>query len=265
MNWVQQLGRLSRDPRTIGHSIIFTRTSKYREPNNLEEELIQQYTMLDGCCRAYINARYNDHIEQFCQPDDLLCDFCHGRALVLEETSCLVTLDNQKVAINEARLKEYIGFYQTQRVVCMMAYMDNFDQYWRHSKFDLDAGIVHPAGPKCPNWEKYESFLGKFGNWWGRWQYTKPNSCHYNCLLPSRFCHQWYPMHCINHLRQNLMCAGNSTVIPTFWRPGISQQYVDSTQVQTFCDFNCIRQFTWDRFNGALMVPRPKALICYSL
>lgn len=65
-------------------------------------------------------------------------------------------------------------------------------------------------------------------------------------------------VHCIDHLRQTLMCAGSTTIIPTSWRPGISQQYVDAAQVQTCRDFNRIRQFTWDRYNGTLVIPRPK-------
>ena len=191
-DWVQQSGRLSRDPQRVGHSVIFTLATGYHEPRDLEEGLIQKYAALDGCRRAYLNAMYNDQVEQFCGSTDLPCDFCYGRALVLEETSALVTLGNQRVAQSEVQLKEYIDFFQERCIICSIAWMDDFGELWKHSAFNLSTGTTHIVGPQCPNWSLYAPILEKFDHWWGKWKSPKPNSCHYQCLLPSRFCHQWY-------------------------------------------------------------------------
>ena len=191
-DWVQQSGRLSRDPSKVGHSVIFTQTNQYEEPRDLEEDLIQKYAALDGCWWAFINALYNDQIEQFCKSPDLSCDFCHGRALILEETSAQALQANQKVAQNEAQLKEYMDIFQERCIICLMAWMDDFEKLWRHLPFNLEAGTTYQVGPQCPNWPLYAPILQKFDHYWGIWNSPKPNSCHYSCLLPSRFCHQWY-------------------------------------------------------------------------
>jgi superfamily II DNA helicase RecQ len=184
-DWVQQSGRLSRDPRKVGHSIIFTDKDYYDDPKTLEEDLIQQFINQDGCRRALINALYNDQIDQFCQPDDLPCDFCHGRALVLEHTSALTIAKNQLVADREAKLKGFIDLFQKRCIACTMAYMDDFNDYWRHKPFNLKVTYKHKVGPKCPNWSIYAEVVKKYQSYWKKWDSPPPNSCHYACLLPT--------------------------------------------------------------------------------
>jgi superfamily II DNA helicase RecQ len=192
-DWVQQSGRLSRDPRKVGHSVIFTNKMHYHDPKDLEEGLIQQFINQDGCRRALINALYNDQIDQFCQPDDLPCDFCHGRALVLEQTSALTIAKNQLVAYREAKLKGFIDLFQKRCIGCTMASMNGFNDYWRHKPFEIDISYKHKVGPKCPNWLVYSGMVKKYQNYWKNWKSPSINSCHYACLLPTRFCRQWYP------------------------------------------------------------------------
>ncbi|GME27682.1 aquaglyceroporin like other eukaryote [Neofusicoccum parvum] len=64
--------------------------------------------------------------------------------------------------------------------------------------------------------------------------------------------------HCIGHLRQVIQCSGGATIIPTKWRPGIHNQYVDTAQVQTCRNFELLHEYTLRRHHGDLMVPRPK-------
>ena len=134
---------------------------------------------VDGCRRALINTHYNDQLEQFCQVTDLACDFCHGWALVLEQTSSLIITNNQVVANWEAQLKALIDRFQNRCVICVMAQSQGFDQHWRHSPMTINHSFQHVAGLSCPNWKVYWPIFEKFEQWWGKWQSPKPDSCHY--------------------------------------------------------------------------------------
>ena len=190
-DWVQQSGRLSRDPQTVGHSIVFALTRPSQKASSLEEELIQQYVRLDGCRRAYLNAMYNDQLEQQCQASDLPCDFCHGRELVFQQTHALTLTKNQLVADREAQLRRFVDRFQEQCIICLMAQHPDFYPHWRHDPFTFKYGIQHVFGPDCPNLEAFRTTWEKFQHWRGRCPKPQADSCHFPCLLPSRFCSQW--------------------------------------------------------------------------
>lgn len=67
--------------------------------------------------------------------------------------------------------------------------------------------------------------------------------------------------HCINHLRQAIMCWGTTTVIPTKYYPGYKSIYVKTDAVHTCRAFDPIREFTKERFNGSRFVSRPSGWV----
>ncbi|KAG6363874.1 hypothetical protein INS49_008977 [Diaporthe citri] len=67
--------------------------------------------------------------------------------------------------------------------------------------------------------------------------------------------------HCIDHLRQSIMCWGSTAVIPLKYFEGYHSEYVKTDAVHTCRKFEPIRQYVSDRFNGSLFVPRPSGHI----
>jgi hypothetical protein len=188
-DWVQQSGRLSRQPSQIGHSIIFMNSIQGpAQTKDHEEQLIYQYIGLDGCRQAFLNAQYNDEVKQFCQDSDLLCDCCYGRALALDQSQGLVQEHNQHLGSREEQLKAYIDYFQDHCIACKVLYyqLGRFGQgQW------VQEGYDHQPGPNCPNGQQYKA---QVDYWMQIFKDKQPprDSCHYKCLLPSRFCHQWY-------------------------------------------------------------------------
>jgi len=56
--------------------------------------------------------------------------------------------------------------------------------------------------------------------------------------------------HCINHLRQMVMCYADATPIPTRFFKGIGHNYVDGDRMHTCRDFGAIRKWTSERFES---------------
>jgi superfamily II DNA helicase RecQ len=187
-DWVQQSGRLSRQPDQTGHSIIF-RFSRSQEPKNPEEHLIQQFMDLDGCRRGLLNSIYNNQVDQFCQPSDRPCDFCHGRNLVLARTSDLVVQGSRSAHQREVKLHQFLEFFQRECIVCSVLYYQlPADQ--RHQWVKAE-DLVHHPGMKCHNWNHYCKESGDLQQAC-RSQRPPANSCHFSCFLPTRFCSQWF-------------------------------------------------------------------------
>ncbi|KAI7773294.1 hypothetical protein LA080_011343 [Diaporthe eres] len=67
--------------------------------------------------------------------------------------------------------------------------------------------------------------------------------------------------HCIDHLRQSIMCWGSTAVIPLKYFEGYHSEYVKTDAIHTCRKFEPIRQYVSDRFNGSLFVPRPSGHI----
>lgn len=65
--------------------------------------------------------------------------------------------------------------------------------------------------------------------------------------------------HCINHLRQMIMCNADITPIPTRWYGGINQNYIDSNRPHTCRNFGKLRAWVSERYNGSLAVPSQSA------
>ena len=61
--------------------------------------------------------------------------------------------------------------------------------------------------------------------------------------------------HCINYLRQMIMCNADITPIPTRWYAGINQNYIDSNRPHTCRNFGKLRAWVSERYNGSLAVP----------
>ncbi|KAI1842108.1 hypothetical protein JX266_011641 [Neoarthrinium moseri] len=60
--------------------------------------------------------------------------------------------------------------------------------------------------------------------------------------------------HCIEQIRQYIMCAGDLTALGTRYYPGIDRNYVLSDVAHTCRDFQSIRDWTWERYNGSTAV-----------
>jgi len=60
--------------------------------------------------------------------------------------------------------------------------------------------------------------------------------------------------HCLTQIRQYVMCAGDLTVVPTRHYPGIGRNYIDSDVVHTCRNFEALRGWLWERYNGSLAV-----------
>lgn len=61
---------------------------------------------------------------------------------------------------------------------------------------------------------------------------------------------------CLTHLRQMIQCSGDTTPNPTKYYQGIGQNYVDVDRVHSCRDWEVIREWGWERFNGTLTVDR---------
>jgi hypothetical protein len=53
--------------------------------------------------------------------------------------------------------------------------------------------------------------------------------------------------HCIEHIRQYIMCAGDLTPIPTRYFPSAKHSYVDPEQMHTCRNFPDIREWVVER------------------
>jgi len=60
--------------------------------------------------------------------------------------------------------------------------------------------------------------------------------------------------HCLDHLRQLAMCYGDLTAIPTQYFPGLMQNYINSSREHTCRNFEMIRDWATERFNGSTAV-----------
>lgn len=61
--------------------------------------------------------------------------------------------------------------------------------------------------------------------------------------------------HCIDHIRQMLMCSGDMTLIPTEWTDYLGRNYVNSDVPHTCRNFAKLRDWVVSRHNGSTMVP----------
>lgn len=61
--------------------------------------------------------------------------------------------------------------------------------------------------------------------------------------------------HCLNHLRQMILCQGDLTPIPSKYYRGITDNYIFGDMPHTCRNWDSIREFITDRFNGSSAVP----------
>jgi len=54
--------------------------------------------------------------------------------------------------------------------------------------------------------------------------------------------------HCIDHIRQFLMCSGDMTLIPTMWSDHIQRNYVESDVPHTCRNFGKLRDWLTRRW-----------------
>ncbi|PQE15531.1 Tat pathway signal sequence protein [Rutstroemia sp. NJR-2017a WRK4] len=62
-------------------------------------------------------------------------------------------------------------------------------------------------------------------------------------------------VHCIDHLRQVIMCQGTSVISPSEWHDKRGQ-YINPKQVHTCRNFQTLHEFSKARYNGSIAVTR---------
>ncbi|KAF2214227.1 hypothetical protein CERZMDRAFT_37986 [Cercospora zeae-maydis SCOH1-5] len=65
-----------------------------------------------------------------------------------------------------------------------------------------------------------------------------------------------HDMHCIEQIRQRLQCSASGTITPARYSKNLPGMYVDSQQVHTCRNFDRLWEYTRERYNGSLVVPR---------
>lgn len=58
--------------------------------------------------------------------------------------------------------------------------------------------------------------------------------------------------HCIDHIRQQIMCQSDLTPLPSQYFESVKENYLDSDREHTCRDFSQIRQWTHMRYNESL-------------
>jgi hypothetical protein len=64
--------------------------------------------------------------------------------------------------------------------------------------------------------------------------------------------------HCIDAIRQSLMCHADLTPIPSRWFEGLGQSYIDTNRPHVCRNWSKIRSWATERYNGSTSVPPPK-------
>ncbi|CZT46500.1 uncharacterized protein RSE6_06934 [Rhynchosporium secalis] len=64
-----------------------------------------------------------------------------------------------------------------------------------------------------------------------------------------------HQLHCIDHLRQVIQCQSTSVISPSEWHDHRGQ-YVNPKQLHTCRNFEKLHQFSKERWNGSIAVPR---------
>lgn len=64
--------------------------------------------------------------------------------------------------------------------------------------------------------------------------------------------------HCVDAIRQSLMCHADLTPIPSRWFEGLGQSYIDTNRPHVCRNWNSIRAWATERFNGTTAVRPPK-------
>lgn len=67
--------------------------------------------------------------------------------------------------------------------------------------------------------------------------------------------HKLHQSHCIEQIRQYIMCAGDMSLTPTRYNPTRKGSYIDSDVKHTCRNFGPLREFLSERFNGSKAVP----------
>ena len=69
--------------------------------------------------------------------------------------------------------------------------------------------------------------------------------------------HQLHQDHCIEQLRQSVMCAGDMTPVPTRYYASLGRNYVDSDVRHTCRNFGTLQEWVVGRYEGSTAV-RPQ-------
>ncbi|RAO70689.1 uncharacterized protein BHQ10_006701 [Talaromyces amestolkiae] len=68
------------------------------------------------------------------------------------------------------------------------------------------------------------------------------------------YTHRVHHLHCIEQVRQYIMCAGDMTPVPTIYNKARKHSYVDSDVTHTCRNFQQLRDWLSERYNGSLAV-----------
>ena len=61
-------------------------------------------------------------------------------------------------------------------------------------------------------------------------------------------------MHCVEHIRQYIMCAGDMTPVPIRYDQSLNDGYMVSDVKHTCRNFGKLQEWASERFNGSLAI-----------
>lgn len=96
--------------------------------------------------------------------------------------------------------------------------------------------------------------------------YEPPHQSHIGKLPGGGICRnrRWRNRleHCLEAIRQTIQCYGSTTLIPTMFREGLNEGYIDSNQIHTCRSFTALREFVDSRrVNESAFVYRDQSLL----
>ncbi|KIM96586.1 hypothetical protein OIDMADRAFT_58897 [Oidiodendron maius Zn] len=107
---------------------------------------------------------------------------------------------------------------------------DNYHDYWHHQKGGYVVGFDMFHTLHCLN------------------QLRKAFHPEYYPVVPSAI-GDAHRDHCIDHIRQQIMCSGDMTAYGTRYQPSVNHNYADSDVVHICRNFDKLRAWTTDRHN----------------
>ncbi|KAK1774233.1 hypothetical protein QBC45DRAFT_425612 [Copromyces sp. CBS 386.78] len=81
-------------------------------------------------------------------------------------------------------------------------------------------------------------------------QFYPPETSHHHRRTSSPETARLHQDHCIEQIRQYIMCSGDMTPIPTKYYPSLGRNYVDSDVKHTCRDIEPLRRWMVDRYEG---------------
>lgn len=124
----------------------------------------------------------------------------------------------------------------------MTTWGDKYRQYWNEARGGYVAGLEMFHTLHCLNRLRM-SLHSDYYQFRGYEHFNDEN-------------HEVHLNHCIQQIQQYIMCAGDMTPLPTRYSAVLDRNYVDSDTTHKCRNFDRLKQWSDERFNGKTEVPR---------